>query len=413
MTRPLSTSGNGSASDHVLIYDPYTAGHHLEYLSHLVRYEGNRETGRRLSLVVHPEFDERRPDLVADVRASENVDVHPLQSEEWGRIRGASTLLGQSVAEWNVVRTYGHDLQVDRCILMEMNVLQFAIGLPLQPVDFEVEGILFFPYVRIDCEGRSPLDWWACRLERLRKWGQTAWMLRNASLQTVYVLNDSVAARRLNRQFPKRKPFRALPDPIVRMQSAGEPEDCPADEKETGRMTLLMFGALREEKGVRLFIEALQGLDDDTASRLEARFVGEAQDPLAHDLSGLIDRLRASRPTLKVYHEDRFVSFGELEREIRRADVIVAPYTRTEGSSGVLGHAAQYRVPVLGPKTGLIGDLIESYQLGTTVAGPTPDALRRRIRQIVEAGRVACSEDGMHTYVAERSPERFVATLLE
>ncbi|WP_259225084.1 glycosyltransferase [Salinibacter ruber] len=405
---------NGVANDHVLIFDPYTAGHHLEHLSHLVRYEVSRETGRRLSLVVHPDIDERCPDLVADSRASENVDVHSLQSEEWEQIRGSSNLLGQSVAEWNLVRTYGHDLQVDRCILMEMNVLQFALGLPLQPVDFDVDGILFFPYVRIDCEDQSPLKRWLCWLEKLRKWGQTEWMLRNTCLQTIYVLNDSEAAATL-REIHTTDVFTPLPDPVPEWEKSDNARDGQmeaAGEWSEDRTHFLLFGSLRTQKGIRQLLQAAEQLAPSDASRMGLHLLGQPKNEWETQLPRRIERLRRVRPGLHLHYEGRFLSNVELAQAIEATDIILAPYQRTEGSSGVIGHAARHRCPVIGPSTGLVGSLIQEYQLGITINATSPSAIRRAMINLVGEQKIG-DEEKMMEYVRERTPDAFASALLD
>ena len=46
------------------------------------------------------------------------------------------------------------------------------------------------------------------------------------------------------------------------------------------------------------------------------------------------------------------------------------PYHITNLSSGVIGYAALFGKPVIGPSKGLLGHLINKYQLGETVGTP-------------------------------------------
>ena len=57
----------------------------------------------------------------------------------------------------------------------------------------------------------------------------------------------------------------------------------------------------------------------------------------------------------------------------------MAPYEAVDLSSGVIGYAAYYNKPVIGPSGGLLGKIIRRYQLGTALQDITPSSLAKAI----------------------------------
>ena len=97
----------------------------------------------------------------------------------------------------------------------------------------------------------------------------------------------------------------------------------PPELTDDGRPVVLLFGLLRRYKGVETLLAAWRGIDDAQL--------------------WIVGRPMMALPSMPedVTLVPRFVSTGEADALIRRADVIVLPYTRTErfDQSGVLAAA--------------------------------------------------------------------------
>ena len=76
---------------------------------------------------------------------------------------------------------------------------------------------------------------------------------------------------------------------------------------------------------------------------------------------------------IRVY--DKFCSNEFLADLCKTSDVILLPYASTCQSSGVLGHAAYYGKPVIGPAEGLVGKIIRKRGLGIAIEHITPQTL--------------------------------------
>lgn len=403
-----------------MIFDPFVVGHHVEFLRHLAEYAIEEET-HQLHFVVHPRFPELFPDLTRRVHAHpRHVALHSLDEDEFQEIKSGN-IFRRALAGWEALDARARAIGADHSVFMEINTYEPALGLPrARSVPYQISGILFFPYCRIEA---SSSGWWPQirrGIERARKFGQIEWVLSNPKVDRVYVLNDSTAAEQLQSAH-RTDAFLSLPDPVPSLDAAGElgaespstvagaqwkKEHWPED-----RVHFLLFGSLRPQKGIYPLVDAVQQLSPSEAKRTALHLLGQPKGALDEELPEVIAQLRRTLPSLHVHYEDRFLSDVELAQAIEQSDVVLAPYQRTEGSSGVLGQAAKHGRPVIGPSTGLISALIQEFQLGTTVDATRPDAIRNALRECLDDHNIG-SVEGMARYVRERTPTAFAQTLL-
>ena len=69
-----------------------------------------------------------------------------------------------------------------------------------------------------------------------------------------------------------------------------------------------------------------------------------------------------------------------------RSDVVLAPYQRFVGSSGVLMWAARAGRPVLAQEFGLVGRLTRDHRLGAVADSSDPAHLAREIERMIVHG---------------------------
>lgn len=75
------------------------------------------------------------------------------------------------------------------------------------------------------------------------------------------------------------------------------------------------------------------------------------------------------------------------------------PYHLTSLSSGVFGYAAVFNKPVIGPDNGLIGKLIQKYELGITTQFPLKPEIYNK--------QIVYNSNGCFRYVTTNSLEKF------
>ena len=78
------------------------------------------------------------------------------------------------------------------------------------------------------------------------------------------------------------------------------------------------------------------------------------------------------------------MKFEELAYLFELTNYVLVPYQHVEQSSGIIGYAAQFNNPVIGPSEGLLGELISSYNLGYTITNINADRLAEIISKLLK-----------------------------
>ena len=124
-------------------------------------------------------------------------------------------------------------------------------------------------------------------------------------------------------------------------------------------------------------------------------------------------QLQHTRSGLLCLLENRWVASGEIEALVDRADVVLAPYQRFVGSSGVMMWAAEHGKPLLTQDFGILKSLVEENHLGMTVDCSNPFSLSEAIARFVAQGPDAfIDRASAKEFIAAHSPEGFAEAVL-
>jgi glycosyltransferase involved in cell wall biosynthesis len=373
----------------LLIYEPLTGGHRPDFIRHLVAQLGREPRDEIIRFALPPGFFENEPALETAIRGlAPNVEL--VQTPD----RPATGLaLLQAVEAFHA----------DRLLLLELTRWENFLCRHRLPCD--LAGILFVQYPEIDWQAASGRERWTRWLRRQVKDAKTALWLQRQSAHAIFLLNGDRACDWLNRRFPARPVFRPLPDPA--------PDGAPSASARTeGEPRGFLFpGVLSARKGCLLLLEALTRIRPETAGRAEFQLLGPAEQTGRQALCRAVARLRRLRPDVRLVLEDHFVPEDEFRSRMARADWILMPYLRPEYSSGILVRAAMAGTPVLGPRDGLLGRLIESGALGRTTR-IEPASLARAIDEAVVLP-MQWDPAARGAFLERSRPERFAAALLK
>lgn len=165
---------------------------------------------------------------------------------------------------------------------------------------------------------------------------------------------------------------------------------------------VMMFGALRPNKGLEVFAEAIHRL-----SGLDATFViagrGDAQ------LEGQARALAATDQRVRV--EIGFISEDRKRELFQSASVVALPYTSFASQSAVLQDAYGFGRPVVAADVGALGDAVREDGTGVVVAPQNPEQLAIGIRQLIDPARWAPAAASARSVAERRTPERYGAAL--
>jgi glycosyltransferase involved in cell wall biosynthesis len=284
-----------------------------------------------------------------------------------------------------------------------------AVGLGARGA--RISGILFRPSVHYGAMGSYHPN----RAERLRDFRKALLyrlMLRNRTLHSVLSLDPYFPGYAMSHYAGGEK-VRALPDPVHAASDRAGTLAQFADYAPEGRFGLLLFGYLTRRKGLLELLEALQQLRPGTAARVAVMLAGRVDPEIRDELEARRHALARTRPMVWLQVADRRLAGAEIESLIGRSTVVLAPYQRFVGSSGVLLWAARAGRPVLTQDFGLIGRLTRDYGLGLATDSTDPACLASAIERIVEQGTESLFDPaGAQRFVAARTPGQFAAMVI-
>ena len=395
------------SAPHLMLFDLYAGGHHVQYLQNVATYWARHELPGRLSIVVPRPFLDAYPSLATFAAAhrtsginvvSISEDVQPLGS-------GPLRLVRAGLEHARHVRHYVKCLRPDHAVLMYFDHAQLALAIDLRfsfPVRFS--GIYFRPSFHYSRFGEHT----ASTEERLRNFRKRVLLwaaLRNPHFGTLFCLDPYVVpdVRRMGGQAV------VLPDGVVpRVEEA-------ADVRwgiEPGRKTVLLFGSLSRRKGLFEVLDALRRLPESDQRQLGFVLAGPIVDPERERVRREVRALKYHTP-LQVVFDERFIPDEEIQAMVRRADLVLLTYQRHVGSSNVLARAAMAGVPVLATDYGLVGKLVRERRLGQTIDATSAADIAAALSTFLEApAKLPFSLEDAARFAEGHTADAFARTIL-
>ncbi len=378
----------------ILIFDPNISGHHLEYLWHLYAYlQGQGEV--EAIFVVHPAFREKNrffpmPDqkhirfVCLEESLHRPVDVFWSWKSAYLKCR----LLNDCIKRY----------RPDRTILVTL--FAFFPFIPFLSGKGRIRGIVYSIYLRRALP----------RASRLMHRFFFFQMARKSNLEKVFLLNDPASAARVNALYGSRK-FHPLPDPFL---APAQPATRDADDRiapdalDAGvAKRYIHFGSMSRRKGTLAVLDAF--LAYPGPERISLLLLGKVGSEIRDDFYRKTALLQQKRQ-VELFVRDAFCSYAAIGSVMPCCDYILMPYTHTSQSSGMLGYAAFYNKPVIGPRQGLIGELIARYALGYTLEAVSSVSLGEAILRTAATPTLAIQGD---RYLSDNSAETFSKLLVD
>lgn len=180
------------------------------------------------------------------------------------------------------------------------------------------------------------------------------------------------------------------------------------------RTTFLLFGSLARRKGIFQVLDALNHLPESVRRSLSVVFAGRLRKEIRTRFKAAFQEVEERHPAIALHLEDRFLPENELAAWVSQADIVLAPYQRAMGSSGVLLWASALEKPVLTQDYGLIGAYVRDRGLGLTVDTTSAASIAQGIQTFVlNPEYVRVERSSMQKMVVRHHPDRFAQTVLE
>ena len=337
-------------------------GHHLEYLHHLYIGASCRKSDDYIFAVPEREWKEVKDKK--DWPKASNIKWIMLNDDKCHEVQIGNQLT-MSFKLSRFIKLIAIKEHVDKIILISLAPVVPFLPLFL-PSKIKISGIIYKIYLRA---ARS-------RLSRVIDWIRYTVMAKNKGIEKILVLNDRKSAEDLNKIYKSNK-FTSLVDPVptnvnINLEDLRYKFDIPQES-----IVFIHFGAMTERKGTLEILRSLQLFSHDELSQRCFIFAGKVAQDIRHEFYLLVDIVRSKGGQIIV--KDEFCSYGFLYSLCHTGDCILIPYKLTDLSSGVLGYAAVFQTPVIGPSSGLIGELIKEYGFGDALDDINPIRLKEAI----------------------------------
>jgi glycosyltransferase involved in cell wall biosynthesis len=325
-------------------------GHKFGFVNNLLKYvEIHRTTDEFIFLV-------NRSDEFQLESSAGHIQVITLSEEEQKEINQQASLIRKSETEWKCIEKYATIYAVQRVILMELDLYQIEIG--KRKSVFQISGIWFRPYSRMQAEGNSLKQ----KIQFLKNMFQKKillhWALRNTGLDRVFILNDEQMPFWLNGKKPR---FSTLPDPYFDYPLLADFDLRKQYNIPENNLILLQFGYMDERKNNENILAALNQIAPEMAKMISLLVIGKFE-------TGYEEKIKQLKNgSYQLITRNAFISDEEMESTFSQSDVILRMNINFFGSSGVVGIAARHDKPVVVSDSGVMAELVEKYQLGDII----------------------------------------------
>jgi glycosyltransferase involved in cell wall biosynthesis len=411
MTNP-SQSPSPHQPRKLMLFDLYEEGHHPGYILHLIRYWLQQEFTGQLDVVVTPRFIAKHTDVVAAANSEQsNVRLVGVTDEEAKvlapRISPYNRAV-RSLQEWRLLNKYAALVGCTDCLMMYFDSFQTALLLG-KKAPCNLSGIYFRPtfhYPEFTHYSSTLKD----KVQVVREHAVLPRVLNHPSLKTLFCL-DRFALNPLLRVSKKIQPIH-LPDPVQTYNPDSKQENFKRDRGiDHQRKIFLLFGTLDGRKGIYQLLDAIQLLPFSACEQLCLWLVGPTTSDIQHAITKQIDLITQILP-VQIVVQNSFVQENEIQPYFQCADVILAPYQRHVGMSAILVRAAAAQKPVLSSNFGLMGQVVDHYELGLTVDSTNPDKIATALVQLLQGN---ASQIGDHQkmlmFAQENSAQEYAKTI--
>jgi glycosyltransferase involved in cell wall biosynthesis len=356
----------------VLLFDLDTAGHHLEYASHVARYL--REQGDEVLFAMWGKPS--APDASATLDSFSDVR-HLARRRSSGQTSSATLPIAIWQGAFRCLQLAKRE-QVDviHFLYLDRSELAILVATLLRSRPAALFGTLFWPYfVHQDSESNNAVK----RLFHGVSERSLSSLLSRDTMRGLFVhserIKNLIAGRLSDPSLAER--IVVVPDPAKQAPDMTSQEARAALRLPSATPIILFFGRARLDKGPDILLQALVGLDGDWITVLagEPGVVGEIEAETHRRLLGDASRLVT---------RFGYVPEVDADRYFRAADVVVLPYRRTfRGTSGVLQRAAASGKPVIVTSVGDVGSIVREFGLGTVIPAESPDHLNAALHDFL------------------------------
>lgn len=377
----------------IAIFDFYLGGHHIEYLHHIYMYAIEDAT-TSYTFILPNNFDKFGGKMSWPKGDNINFIFYELDDKYVRSLKALEKAHMLSKLLKNFVNKTG----IKDFILIEtmvfMPYLPLYLGRKAKITSILYHLPMFNENTSFKSNIYSKLNFWL--------------LASTPCFKKICLLNSTEAVEFYNKKF-RTKRFSFIPDPYI-------PIKCnkihAAIREELGislsKKVFIHFGGLTRRKGTIEVLDALFLVDKENLKNIAFIFAGRVIEDIKDEFYEKINRLKDK---VQIIVFDQFCEYSLFAEICTVADYIIIPYRNTSQSSGVCSYAAQFKVPVIGPREGLLGNIIKNYKLGTGFQALNSIKIAKILQESIYK-EVTMSEEHASNYQRISTPEHFCQCLI-
>lgn len=334
----------------ILFFDFQTGGHHLEYLFHI---SNNIDSFPEKNIYFFVDYNFEQSFLTQF-----NVKVNP-------RIKLYSITKEESIyySKLSKIKKYFFSFKKIK-LFLKLNDIQSVFFMDIYPILFftafvdlkvTLSGIYFIPIL----ESANSL------LNKIKSLILKMSITRNR-WSRILILNNIEIIKVINHKYGVDL-FENLSDPILNIKELKIlNQDIPI-HKYSDKISFLHIGTLDVRKGTLEILDSLYNFSKSELERFEIIIAGKASDSFVNTILEKLEKLNQLGIN-NVFFYPKSLSYFEFDYLLRNCNFVLLPYKLPQMSSGIFGHAINYKKPIIGNADGLMGRLIRKYDAGFCIS---------------------------------------------
>ena len=404
----------------LMLFELDHRGHHPGYLQLLVQYWCAQKLPGHLDVLVSREFAARHPEivnlennqprvkfiLITPAEQAQLFDSYQLEASFTGRIKRA-------FQEYRLLSRYTKALGTTHCFLMYLDKMLLRLALSSK-LSCRFSCIYFRPifhytnFANYTLANREKIWHWRDKVCLSR-------LLKSSSLDTLFCL-DPLAIKEINKLGKTSKAVH-LPDPAQTYLNEDSQLYLNNDTRlknlktslgiDSTRKVFLLFGDLSERKGFNQLLEAINLIPIELSQKMCFLFVGSMQAHFYETFQVRTQQISQSLP-VQIISNIQYIPEEDIQNYFQISDVILAPYQRHIGMSGILVRSAAAQKPILSSDFGLMGEITRLYELGVTVDSSIPAQISKGLCRFLQTDPInLCNPSKMNQFAQMNQAEQF------
>ncbi len=366
------------------------------------------------------------PEIKRKLSLEENIELLPVKnvidliilSDDEVIASTQKIFLIRIINQWNLMKKFMKKTKADHGYFLHIDHVQLLLALRFPFVTGKkLSGLLFRPSIHdIYQDNLMSLT------KKIRYYNKKILYrltLKNNDLSFIHTL-DPYFKDFAQQKFSKGMKVHYLPDPSPYPRN----NICSNNDESIffkhiksygSRKIFLLFGGLAERKGILKVIDALKYIEEQYTKQIVVVFAGRIDTKIKATFYDKIDKYnKETKNKIPILVEERFIETNELACLLTCCDVVLAPYQRFVGSSGVLAWAVGAKKPIITQDYGLIGYQVRKYKLGIAVDTYNAKPISAGIQQmLMNYDDYALNTRGMNEFYDKCSPDNFTKTFFK